>query len=213
MREAVETKNQLALLKRFKDIGGCVDYVILDCDVAAEDDVASGETHRKAAIIALEIIGRRFAQYAAEMSKLHGLPIKKFSSITIDFERANCLAGERVSLDEFLGPRYDLLRKRLIMPRSGVIPGGYAFAFSDPPYTLADHANNRRISEDEASDLFHAINVEVLSGVSPDSVIFQWPDDWSNYFDSGKEWWGSFLWTFANPGVTRIIALGASTTD
>jgi hypothetical protein len=213
MREAVETKTQLALLKRFKDIGGCVDYVLLDCDLAAGDDVAAVETHRNAAVMALEIIQRRFAQYAAETSKKQEIPIQDFFSLTIDYEKAKCLAGRRVSPDDFFGPRYDPLQKRLIMPRSGVIPGGYAFAFSDPPYTLFDHANNRRILEDEGSELFHSINKEVLGRISPDSVIFHWPDDWSNYFESGQEWWGSFLWTFANPGVNGIIALGASTTD
>jgi len=84
---------------------------------------------------------------------------------------------------------------------------------SDPPYTLYDHSSKRRVSEDEATELFHAINREVLGGLTPESVIFQWPDDWSNYFDSGKEWWGCFLWTLAKPGLGRVIVVAASTTD
>src|SRR5262249_9647008 len=119
----------------------------------------------------------------------------------------------RLSREEFLGPRYDLERGRVVLPSSGTIPGGYAYAFSDPPYTLSDYANKRRVSEEEASELFHAVNREVLGGLTPESVIFQWPDDWSSYFESGKEWWGSFLWTLANPGLGRIVVLAASTTD
>jgi hypothetical protein len=69
------------------------------------------------------------------------------------------------------------------------------------------------VSVQEPSQLFDAINREVLGGITDRSIIFQWPDDWSNYFESGKEWWGSFCWTFANPGVDRIVVLTASTTD
>jgi hypothetical protein len=213
LREAVLTGDQKSLLKRFAGVGGCVDYVLLDCDPAAGEDVASFETHRRAAVMGLEAIRDRLAEYAAETSRREGIPLQEVFSVRIDYERAASLAGTRIPCEEFLGPRYDLARGRLVLPGGGTIPGGYAYAFSDPPYTLHDYANKRRVTEDEATELFHAINREVLGGLTPGSIIFQWPDDWSNYFESGQEWWGSFLWTLANPGQGRVAVVAASTTD
>jgi len=213
VREAVLAQTQKALLKRFAEIGGCVDYLLLDCDPAAGDDVTSGETHRRAAILALEIIRQRVAAYAAATSQQQGIPIQKFFSLTIDHRRAASLVGTRISREEFLGPRYDAGQDSLVIPSGGPIPGGYAYAFSDPPYSLYDYGDRRRVSEAEATELFHAINQEVLGGITAEPIIFQWPDAWSNYFEKGKEWWGSFLWTFANPGAGRIVVLAASTTD
>lgn len=37
--------------------------------------------------------------------------------------------------------------------------------------------------------------------------------DWSNYFDAGKEWWGTFYWTVFNKKNNTIMVLGASETD
>jgi hypothetical protein len=133
--------------------------------------------------------------------------------MTIDRGKISSLVGARVSLEEFLGPRYDVTQGRLSIPNISTIPGGYAYAFSDPPYTLYDWRRSHRISEVEATELFHEINRELPGGISSDSIVFQWPDDWSNFFDAGKEWWGSFLWTVANPGSPRICAIAASTTD
>ena len=166
MREAVLSDAQKALLRRYAEVGGCVDYVLLDCDPAA-DDLASAETHRRAAVMGLEIIRDRLAEYAAVTSRQEGIPIDKFFYVRIDYGRAASLVGTRLSREEFLGPRYDLERSRVVLPSSGAIPGGYAYAFSDPPYTLYDYATKRRVSEEEASELFHAINREVLGGLTP----------------------------------------------
>jgi hypothetical protein len=134
VRMAVLSQGQKALLKRFGEVGGCVDYTLLDCDLAAGDDVTAAGTHRRAAIAALEVIRERFAEYAAKTSREEGIPIQDIFSLTIDYGRAESLVGTRISCEEFLGPRYDAKKKWLILPTSGPIPGGYAYAFSDPPY-------------------------------------------------------------------------------
>jgi hypothetical protein len=211
MHETSLSQAQALLFQRFKEIGGCVDYVVLDCDPG--QDGSAQELHRKAAVAGLKIIAKRWAAYAAKTSAEQNIPIGKFFSMRIECEKAGALAGNRISDREFLGPGYDYDRKELAERQSYSQPAGYAYAFSDPPYTLYDHSKKKRVSLKEATELFQAINKEVLGGISPESVIFEWPVDWSNYFDAGQEWWGSFLWTFANPGTHRIIMLAASTTD
>ena len=42
MRETVLSQAQEALLKRCAEIGGCVDYVLLNCDMASGGDVSDG---------------------------------------------------------------------------------------------------------------------------------------------------------------------------
>lgn len=142
------------------------------------------------------------------------------------------MRGERISHREFLGSRYDFERHGLIVRGKGdirnefffysdapepinIIPqerfdngndAGYAYAFSDTPYGI-------QMPREELGELFECINDQILGGISSDSVIFRWPTDWTNYFDDGKEWWGSFLWTFSIPGTSLVIVLAASTTD
>jgi hypothetical protein len=213
VREAALSPGQAALLGRFGEVGGCVEYVLLDCNPAAGEDVTSAATHRRAAVLGLEVIRERLAEYARETSRTRGIPVQDFFAVTINHERAASMTGVRLSCEEFLGPRYDPGRGLLTSASGSTAPDGYAYAFSDPPYSLYDRVNRRRLSDGEPAELFQAINRDVLGGVTPASVVYRWPDDWSNYFDAGKEWWGSFCWTFANPGTARVVVLAASTTD
>ena len=86
------------------------------------------------------------------------------------------------------------------------ISDGYAYAFTDPPYKL-------RGTHSEKADLFARINHEILSGISNGTVIYEWPTDWSTYFEAGHEWWGSFCWTLCNSGSDQVSVIAASTTD
>ena len=124
MREAKLSPEQQALLKRFGEIGGCVDYVLLDCDVVVGDDVASVDTHRRAAIAGMEVIRNKYAEYAVRTSREQGMPIEDIFAVTIDYERAASMVGTRLSREEFFGSRYDFEQNRVIMPGSGPIPKG-----------------------------------------------------------------------------------------
>ncbi|MGY3777088.1 hypothetical protein [Isobaculum melis] len=46
-----------------------------------------------------------------------------------------------------------------------------------------------------------------------DLIIYRWNDDWSDYFDAGKEWWGTFFWTIYDPSTNRMTVIGGSITD
>jgi hypothetical protein len=213
MRKRVLSKAQTALLKRFDEIGGCVEYVVFDCD-SSVDDIESADSHRDAAIAALQKIGKDWAEHAVKASKEHKMPIAKFFVLKIDLGKAMSSQSKRITPQEFLGPHYDFQTCRLFDKQSYSDFAGYAYAFWQPPYGLCDfRPPAKRVSVQEATELFHEINQEVLGGVTPQSIIYQWPVDWSNFFDAGQEWWGSFLWTFANPGTQRIVVLAASTTD
>ena len=56
-----------------------------------------------------------------------------------------------------------------------------------------------------------------LNGHIPDHVfrikILEWSTDWSNFFDAGREWWGTFCWTIEDPLRKWTTAILASATD
>ena len=131
MKEATLSQAQESLFQRFKEIGGSVDCVVLDCDT--EQEVAAQESHRKAAIAGLEVIAKRRAAYAAKTPAQQNIPTGRFFAMRIDHEKAGALTGKRISDRAFLGAGHDYDRKELVERQSYSEPEGYAYSFSDPP--------------------------------------------------------------------------------
>jgi len=67
--------------------------------------------------------------------------------------------------------------------------------------------------KEEISRLFTEINNELFGGLSEDLEIYEWSTEWSNYFEEGNDWWGSYLWTVHNRETNTWVAIGASETD
>ncbi|WP_299150696.1 hypothetical protein [uncultured Tateyamaria sp.] len=87
-------------------------------------------------------------------------------------------------------------------------PGGFAYAFCDPPYGL-------RIERSETQKLYTAITSQLIP--DKDVKIYNWhckklleavPE-----LGSGTEWWGVFAFTIFVPKSGRIFGIVASTTD
>src|SRR5688572_1007683 len=117
MHESSLSQAQALLFRRFREIGGCVDYVVLDCDPG--QDGSAHESHRKAAVAGLEIIAKRLAAYAAKTSAEQNIPIGNFASMRIDYKKAGALAGKQISDREFLGlAGYDHDRSELAERKS-----------------------------------------------------------------------------------------------
>jgi hypothetical protein len=176
--------------------GGVLDYVIFE-----SPSVPSSTDHRTAArlAIAMEEIRR-------ELEK----PPSTFRLRVGDTPDV----PDVVSVRDFVGPLYDWNTEELIDPwvngcREGhgeLMTHGYADAFLDPPYRL-------RIARSEATTLFQGINRELFGGLTDELVVRSWPTDWSNYFDAGLDWWGTFYWTVYVGRTNRLIVIAASSTD
>lgn len=114
-----------------------------------------------------------------------------------------------------------------LMQVEGYVRGPLALYghFREPPY-----GTQFKGGEPEAQELFHewrnAIGLVENNGVSTinwvKGINTTWIDcedaisgreSWSNYFDSGLEWWGIWCMTIWNPERRTISALIASTTD
>ena len=75
----------------------------------------------------------------------------------------------------------------------------YWYAFSEPPYGIS-----------YGKDEFDKLN-NMLFG--KELEIYRWNDDFSTYFDDGKEWWGTAMWSIYDKEKNRMVVIGASLTD
>jgi len=140
--------------------------------------------------------------------------------------------GEPVEKEAFIGPYCDLQGRRLLMrgtaknhphdlfwfgdpetPRHRVPPptrkhanGSFTDAYLDPPYGLSGTPAERNAAFFDALDL-------LFDGLRGDCTIHRWSDAASNYFDDGREWWGTHFWTVHASGADRIVGVVASATD
>lgn len=87
--------------------------------------------------------------------------------------------------------------------------GQFAYAFSNPPYPL-------RARPSEVQELFDDITAFIIPS-DQQATILDWTSprlpEASDYFVSGMEWWGAFLFTVHVPLLARLTAIAASTSD
>ena len=198
MRSGASDPRLDSLLERFDVAGGVLDYVFVE----SNNDTPPHANHRSAALAGIAEIDRRLEQWAIQRASAT-IPIERFFRVRWDEAK---LTGEPVSLSTFWGS--DDVEPKPIGDQAWSIPtvDGYKTAFFHPPYGL-------RGSPDEKVGLFAGIN-EYLLGVNPEGAeIFSWSTDWSNYFEAGREWWGTFYWTIRPVGSQLIAVVGASSTD
>ena len=91
------------------------------------------------------------------------------------------------------------------------ITEGFAQAFAEPALSLKyDDATSSEIPALELNTLFVSLLTELFDLFESEPIIFQWSDNWSNYFDAGKDYWGSFMWTLQNTSRDYIVGVAAS---
>lgn len=81
-----------------------------------------------------------------------------------------------------------------------------SYAFLSPPYGL-------RGTRSECNAVFFDALDLLLGGMRGEYAIYRWSDAASNYFDAGREWWGTFFWTAHEIGTDHILGIAASSTD
>ena len=84
---------------------------------------------------------------------------------------------------------------------------GFVYAFLDPPHSFMC---GKTIFE--KGNFFLDFCRLLFTDISQIEV-YKWSTDSSNYFDEGKDWWGSFFWTVYNPCRDWYIGILAATTD
>lgn len=117
--------------------------------------------------------------------------------------------GELISFEKFVG--FDFQNQPVnIKDYQGC---ALAYALLEPPYGIRVEIDAKYgtseyhiIKTKKYTSLYKMFlnNFVMLSEYSKeDFIIYSWSDDWSNYFDAGKEWWGTFYWTVFNKKITQ----------
>lgn len=81
----------------------------------------------------------------------------------------------------------------------------YWYAFLNPP--------NAPYPESFKPSDFERINFALFPNGRNELEAFDWSTDWSDYFDDGKEWWGTICSTVYDKSLKRIVVIMASVTD
>ena len=78
----------------------------------------------------------------------------------------------------------------------------YRRAFLEPPYT------NGYTDAD-----FDRLNAALFPKGTDGLEVFEWATGWSEYFDEGREWWGTLCLTVYDKSLDRFAVIMASATD
>ena len=163
-----------------------LDYVIMSVDTEYEGE----KTHKNAIIEAFQIINLRNNEYLGEDNK-----------ISLEEEKMKAHPSNMEELLQLPGDAYydNRLKKNRAFSRPYLIP--YWFAFLEPPH------GNSYLKKD-----FIEFNESLFINKNH-CEVYRWNDEFSNYFDAGKEWWGTGLWSVYDPLERTIVIIGASLTD
>lgn len=163
-----------------------LDYVLLDFD----GEYFGAETHKDAVIVAFGVLNLR-----TRVGNSLNHPV-----FTIDFDKL--MISEKCSAEDFFDIEsrcvecYEEFRLAQITRKIS-----YSFAFLDPPYPTG-------YTEKDFEKLNH-----LLFPYQNELEIYRWNDDFSNYFDEGKDWWGTGLWSVYDRIMNRFVIIGASLSD
>lgn len=188
MKELKDHKAYELLKYRY---GECLlDYVILYEDIPYLEE----KSHKQAVIKAFEIlntrerIGNRYNK-KGEL-QYYVIPDK--------------MSSRRIDIDEFLSlPEDSYYYSKPQGNRCHSIPSeiSYWYAFLEPPY-----GNNYLVKD------FENIN-RTLFPFKDSIEVYRWNDDFSNYFEDGKEWWGTGCWSVYDKTTQIYTVIVASLTD
>lgn len=159
--------------------------ICLDYVILMSDEPYKGfDTQKEAVIEAFEILNKRFEPYDYHLD-IHTDKMKATIS----------------SIKELLStpPENHTNRTNKSFSLPYQIP--YWYAFLNPPH-------GTQYNKSDFID-FNAILFPNKNSVE----VYRWNNDFSNYFDAGKEWWGTGLWTTFDSESNIIVVIGASLTD
>lgn len=165
-----------------------LDYVIFQ----SEEEYSKMESHKLAVIKAFEILNER-------KQKLY--KVGEFKGYDIQLDK---MAAELITTDEFFEePEDSYYMTKPSENRCFSIPEKtpYWYAFLEPPYT------NTLVLKD-----FQTFN-QVLFPFKNNLELYRWNDDFSNYFDDGKEWWGTGCWSVYDKIEQIYVVILVSLTD
>lgn len=223
-------------IEEFEKLGGCIEFKLFDIENTGTAYQRHFETAKNTLLEIEKLREVYFQKIALELNTNRDTYFKQ----TIHFDKLEN-SGTEVSLRDFLGPHYDLTSNKPIIRGKERLYNSYFYYDTEEIEKKAVDFNKileqfEFIETDGASGAFCGAFLEppystrigkaiyghgkffldfcdlLFSDLSK-IEIYKWSVDCSNYFDAGKEWWGSHFWTVYNPVKNIYIGATASTTD
>lgn len=160
--------------------------LLLDYVQLADDTPYAGcASHKNAVIAAIAALDKRVRVGNS----------LKHPPLTVESDK---MAGKPYPTDMF----FAVLRSDEEHPVRDLCRMLYWDAFAFEPYPTYGRAE------------FQQINAVLFPPHARDTLeIYCWNDDFSNYFDDGKYWWGTAMWSVWDPVYQRFTVIGASLID
>lgn len=235
--EQITTPEIKEYLTRFDDLGGVIDFKFFNISNASSDL----DRHLQVANRTLELLGQDndhcFNKVAQQLGTSRDAYFKVVSKPILP-NKVTPLTPE-----DFFGPYFNFKEQRPILletkgkpfqnvtvfndyyyyddtetpdnivsvkqnNNSDFVTQAYTDAFLKPPYPFGKIG----MTNFDKGKLFLEFNQFLFDDITK-ITVYSWQTDCSNYFDDGKEWWGSFFWTVYNPAKKWHIGIAASTTD
>jgi hypothetical protein len=193
-----------SVLRRCREVHVVLDFVRLGTDQTDQWELR----HQRAAIVAVaEACRQRLEDIDDDVAEHWRNEAQRVEQID-----PRALRGRRIAASEFFGSGYaggalvqDVDEHYSVLGESLDFTRGFCV----PPYGLHIHEH---CSQNDLVELFRSVIRKVLSSPDETSEIWAWSTDWSEYFEAGREWWGTACWTL-DVGDGSIVAVLASTTD
>lgn len=164
-----------------------LDYILLGLD----GEYMGEESHKEAVIAAITCLGTR-----GRVGNCYDR-----GAFTMEPEQ---MRWERIDVDDFFyeGNNGWILTPEEILYKESADQMNYWYAFFEPPYGTPYTVED-----------FRKINHMLFPVSQKDLEIYRWNDAFSDYFDDGKEWWGTAMWSVYDKAMRRFVVIGASLSD
>lgn len=208
-------------IKEYEELGGVLEFQVLKVNGYTK------HLHKFAAMYGIQLIALKHTNELYYLNKeKEELPYHVLVNYSVNLQK---MKGKEISLEKFLGPHFHFDKKEIILRGSknkdflnqyflGLstekqdnvihidnIGNGYCYAFAEPPYNMRSKAKTYHVFWNIDKLLFN-IFVDELE-------IYEWSNDWSNFFEQEKEWWGTFYWTIFNKTKNIMIVIAGSSSD
>ncbi|MDE6619011.1 MAG: hypothetical protein K2K74_00705 [Lachnospiraceae bacterium] len=164
-----------------------IDYILLEPD----GKYMGEESHKAAVIAAIACLGTR-----ERVGNCYDR-----GAFTLEPDKMRC---EKTDVSDFFfeGNNGWILPPEEIYIKESADKMNYWFAFSSPPYPTPYTVED-----------FRKINHMLFPVSQRDLEVYSWNDEFSDYFDDGKDWWGTAMWSVYDKAIQRYVVIGASLTD
>jgi len=224
----IEIPKFIEKYKAFEREGGIIDFRISQLNTEQED--TPYQKHLAVAQQTLISVAEQVNMYLDCM--VAKLKKNRRELFTMDYDFGVLEdSGKEISVQDFMGWQYEEVSGRIILsggklhnryfyyddkevPEKAVAmteedlkKEAFAYAFFQPTYSFMITKSNFE------KGIFFLDFCRLLFTDILQIEVCKWSTNSSNYFDEGKDWWGSFFWMVYNPCRDRYIGILAATTD